>query len=159
MIVIAYRYRAYSNAGQRELFARHFGCKRKVFNLYLEEAHRLFQKTGSILSAYAFIKKLPAMKRTPELKYLAEVNSQSLQSAVLNAAESFEFCIRSEAVCRRQVETLETAEGQTELQEQARRLAVFPVPAECTRHLFRGTLRVDQTTQDRRSSMRFAPTV
>ena len=90
MTVIAYRYRAYPNAGQRELFARHFGCKRKVFNLYLEEAHRLFQKTGSILSAYAFIKKLPAMKRTPELKYLAEVNSQSLQSAVLNAAESFE---------------------------------------------------------------------
>ena len=89
MTVIAYRYRAYPNAGQRELFARHFGCKRKVFNLYLEEAHRLFQKTGSILSAYAFIKKLPAMKRTPELKYLAEVNSQSLQSAVLNAAESF----------------------------------------------------------------------
>ena len=72
MIVIAYRYRAYPNAGQRELFARHFGYKRKVFNLYLEEAHRLFQKTGSILSAYAFIKKLPAMKRTPELKYLAE---------------------------------------------------------------------------------------
>ena len=90
MTVIAYRYRAYPNAGQRELFARHFGCKRKVFNLYLEEAHRLFQKTGSILSAYAFIKKLPAMKRTPELKYLAEVNSQTLQSAVLYAAESFE---------------------------------------------------------------------
>ena len=90
MTVIAYRYRAYPNAGQRELFARHFGCKRKVFNLYLEEAHRLFQKTGSILSAYVFIKKLPAIKRTPELKYLAEVNSQSLQSAVLNAAESFE---------------------------------------------------------------------
>ena len=67
MTVIAYRYRAYPNAGQRELFARHFGCKRKVFNLYLEEAHRLFQKTGSILSAYAFIKKLPSMKRTPEL--------------------------------------------------------------------------------------------
>ena len=61
-----------------------------MFNLYLEEAHRLFQKTGSILSAYVFIKKLPAIKRTPELKYLAEVNSQSLQSAVLNAAESFE---------------------------------------------------------------------
>ena len=80
MTVIAYRYRAYPNAGQRELFARHFGCKRKVFNFYLEEAHRLFQKTGSILSAYVFIKKLPAIKRTPELKYLAEVNSQSLQS-------------------------------------------------------------------------------
>ena len=49
MTVIAYRYRAYPNAVQRELFARHFGCKRKVFNFYLEEAHRLFQKTGSIL--------------------------------------------------------------------------------------------------------------
>ena len=90
MTVIAYRFRAYPNSGQEELFARHFGCKRKVFNLYLEEAHRIFLKTGSILSAYAFIKKLPALKRSPELKYLAEVNSQSLQSAVLNAAESFE---------------------------------------------------------------------
>ena len=36
MTVIAYRYRAYPNAGQRELLARHFGCKRKVFNLYLD---------------------------------------------------------------------------------------------------------------------------
>ena len=90
MTVIAYRFRAYPNSGQEKLFARHFGCKRKVFNLYLEEAHRIFLKTGSILSAYAFIKKLPALKRSPELKYLAEVNSQSLQSAVLNAAESFE---------------------------------------------------------------------
>ena len=114
MTVIAYRYRAYPNAGQKELFARHFGCKRKVFNLYLEEAHRLFKKDGSILSAYTFNKKLPALKRSPELKYLAEVNSQSLQSAVLNAAESFER-FAFEALCRRQMETLKSAEGQAEL--------------------------------------------
>ena len=74
MTVIAYRYRAYPNAGQRELLARHFGCKRKVFNLYLEEAHRLFKKDGSILSAYTFIKKLPALKRSPELTLDAKIS-------------------------------------------------------------------------------------
>lgn len=90
MILKAYRYRLYPNAVEQNKLAQHFGCTRLVFNLYLEANQKTYEETGKGIKPYAFIVSLPKLKKTQEYSFLKDVNSQSLQSSVLNAGKALD---------------------------------------------------------------------
>ena len=71
----AIKYRLYPNAKQKELFAKTFGCCRKVWNLMLSDKIDNYKATKS------FGKQTPAMYKT-DFPFLKEVDSflQSIAS-------------------------------------------------------------------------------
>ena len=90
MTLKAYRYRLYPNAIEQNKLAQHFGCTRLVFNLYLEANQKAYKETGKGIKPYAFIVSLPKFKKSEEYSFLKDVNSQSLQSSVLNAGKALD---------------------------------------------------------------------
>ena len=90
MTLKAYRYRLYPNAVEQNKLAQHFGCTRLVFNLYLEANQKAYKETGKGIKPYTFIVSLPQLKKSEKFSFLKEVNSQSLQSSVLNAGKGLD---------------------------------------------------------------------
>ena len=90
MTLKAYRYRLYPNAVEKNKLAQHFGCARLVFNLFLEANLKAYKETGKGIKPYTFIVSLPKLKKSEEYSFLKDVNSQSLQSSVLNAGKALD---------------------------------------------------------------------
>lgn len=89
MSLKAYRYRLYPTDAQKVDFARHFGCTRLVFNKYIEAAEAHYKEKKTFLSAFTF-NTTGLMELKKENPFLSErINSQSLQSAVLNGAAAY----------------------------------------------------------------------
>ena len=65
-----YAYRAYPNAKQRELIKKTFGCKRFVYNYFLQLRIDIYEETKKTLSYNACSKRLTDLKR--ELPFLLE---------------------------------------------------------------------------------------
>lgn len=78
----AIKYRAYPVEEQKVMFAKTFGCVRKVYNLMLADKIVCYQETGS------FGKQTPAMYKD-EYPYLKEADSLALANAQLNLQASF----------------------------------------------------------------------
>ena len=78
----AYKYRLSPNNSQKELIAKHIGSSRFVYNLALETKTSAYIGNGVNLSRYELQSQLKELKK--ECTWLKEVNSQSLQSALLN---------------------------------------------------------------------------
>lgn len=78
----ALKYRLYPTNSQKELIAKHIGCTRFIYNFALEAKTKTYVKTKVSLSRYDLQKHLPELKK--ENEWLKEVNSQSLQVALLN---------------------------------------------------------------------------
>ncbi len=78
----AIKYRLYPTAQQQELFARTFGCCRKVWNLMLEEKIAVWKSTGKIPEV------TPARYKK-EYPYLREVDSLALANVQLNLQAAF----------------------------------------------------------------------
>jgi putative transposase len=85
-MIESYRYRLNPNISQKELLNKHFGCVRKVYNMALDFKNKSF-KEGKNISCYEIKTFLPNWKK--EFEYLKEVNSLSLQQAILNLDNSF----------------------------------------------------------------------
>lgn len=81
----AIKYRLYPNAKQKELFAKTFGCCRKVWNLMLSDKIDNYKATKS------FGKQTPAMYKT-DFPFLKEVDSLALANVQLNLEQSFRNC-------------------------------------------------------------------
>jgi putative transposase len=88
MIKKSYRYRLYPNTAQAVLLDRHFGCARLIYNWALGEKIRTYQETGASVSRHQLQAQLPEMKKT-DRPWLAEVNAQSLQAALMNLDKAF----------------------------------------------------------------------
>ena len=73
----AYKYRIYPSKEQEVLFAKTFGCCRKVYNLMLSDKIKSYGETGS------FGTQTPAMYKK-EYPYLKEVDSLALANVQLN---------------------------------------------------------------------------
>lgn len=86
---MAYRYRLYPDAAQRELLGKHFGCARFLFNWGLAKKTEAYQTTGKSLSRFDLDKQLTALKQQPETEWLKEVNSQSLQAALRHLESAY----------------------------------------------------------------------
>jgi putative transposase len=78
----AYRYRLYPNTIQKELISKHIGGSRFVYNLALETKNTAYIGSKINLSRYDLQKQMVDLKK--ECAWLKEVNSQSLQVALLN---------------------------------------------------------------------------
>ncbi|MCC8398146.1 MAG: transposase [Rickettsia endosymbiont of Labidopullus appendiculatus] len=85
----AYKYRIYPTKEQEQLLSKHFGCKRFVWNYFLNERKEHYLKNKEEIEAkrikgnlnyYDNAKQLTLLKR--EKEWLKECNSQSLQATL-----------------------------------------------------------------------------
>lgn len=78
----AIKYRVYPTANQRIMFAKTFGCCRKIYNLMLSDKIEGYKATGK------FPKVTPAQYKD-EYPYLREVDSLALANAQMNLQAAF----------------------------------------------------------------------
>lgn len=81
----AIKYRLYPTTEQCIMFAKTFGCCRKVYNLMLSNKISSYQESGS----FAFV--TPAMYKK-DYPYLREVDSLALANVQLNLQRAFKAC-------------------------------------------------------------------
>ena len=81
----AIKYRLYPTTEQRVMFAKTFGCCRKVYNLMLSDKIENYKATGK------FVSDTPA-KYKKEYPYLKEVDSLALANVQLNLQSAFKNC-------------------------------------------------------------------
>jgi putative transposase len=89
MMLKAYKYRIYPNKDQTVLLAKHFGCARYIYNYGLEQKIKAYSETKKSISRFVIQSDLPKLKKAEETKWLSEVNSLSLQAALLNLDMAF----------------------------------------------------------------------
>jgi putative transposase len=82
IVLMVYKYRLYPDEGQKVLLEKHFGCVRFIYNLALETKVSAYLTHKVNLSRYDLSVQLKELKQ--DCEWLKEVNSQSLQSALLN---------------------------------------------------------------------------
>jgi putative transposase len=87
MMLIAYKYRLYPDEEQREMFLKHIGACRFVYNLSLEQKIKTYETDKTTLSCYDLNAMLPDLKK--EFEWLKEINSQSLQQTNRNLDSAF----------------------------------------------------------------------
>ena len=85
----AFKYRLYPNAAQSILLAKHFGCVRWLYNWGLAMKTEAWTERKESLSRYDLDKLLPVLKKAEETAWLSEVNSQSLQSSLVNLEAAY----------------------------------------------------------------------
>lgn len=83
----SYKYRLYPTNSQKELISKHIGSARFVYNLALETKNTAYLGSNTNLSQFDLIKQLPELKK--ECEWLKEVNSQSIQQAIINMDGAF----------------------------------------------------------------------
>lgn len=83
----AYKYRLYPNKSQTVLLDKHIGSCRFIYNLALEVKQTAYAGNKTNLSCFAITKQLPDLKK--ECEWLKEINSQSLQQAIVNMDTAF----------------------------------------------------------------------
>lgn len=89
MMLKAYKYRLYPTKTQEVLLAKHFGCARYIYNYGLERKIKSYSETKKSVSRFAISADLPKLKKVEGTKWLSEVNSLSLQAALLNLDMAF----------------------------------------------------------------------
>ena len=88
MANIAYKYRLYPNVEQRILFAKTFGCCRKIWNLMLADRNEAYQKDKTS------IEPKPASYKK-DYPFLKEVDSLALANVQLNQRMAFKEFFKS----------------------------------------------------------------
>ena len=86
---IAYKYRIYPDKAQADLFAKTFGCVRKVYNLILDDRIKLHEQTNVGLGAFEYQKPKTTACFKDEFEYLKDVDSLALANAQLNVNTAF----------------------------------------------------------------------
>lgn len=89
MMLKAYKYRIYPTKSQEVLLAKHFGCARYIYNYGLERKIKSYSETKKSISQFTIQADLPKLKKAESTKWLSEVNSLSLQAALLNLDMAF----------------------------------------------------------------------
>ena len=88
MTNIAYKYRLYPNTEQQVLFAKTFGCCRKIWNLMLADRNEAYQKDRTSIDP------TPASYKK-DYPFLKEVDSLALANVQLNQRKAFREFFRS----------------------------------------------------------------
>ena len=100
-MLIAYKYRLYPNPGQTEMLNKHFGCVRWTWNWALAQKVERYERDGERLSVFDLKKRLPELKQEPDTEWLGEVNSQSLQEALVHLDKAFTRFFKGDAASPR----------------------------------------------------------
>jgi len=85
-----YRFRLEPAAIQEEGFRRYAGARRWVWNWALRQKQDYYQATGKGLSRVALSALFTALKKEPDTAWLAEVDSQLPQQAIIDLYRAFE---------------------------------------------------------------------
>lgn len=80
----ATKYRIYPNAEQEVFLSKHFGCVRWLYNRALTTKKEAWEAEKRNVTRYDLSAELPTLKKAEETAWLKEVNSQSLQAALVN---------------------------------------------------------------------------
>lgn len=91
----AFKYRLYPNPGQSDLLNKHMGAVRFVYNLALETKTYAYSTRQVSLSRYDLQVQLKDLKS--ECTWLKEINSQSLQCALLNLDSAYSLFFKGVA--------------------------------------------------------------
>ena len=89
----AFKYRIYPTEEQQVLLAKTFGCKRVIFNHYLNEQQTRYQNKEKHLSNYDINKDITKLKDVKE--WLREVDSIALQMAAEDLSVAYENFFKS----------------------------------------------------------------
>lgn len=89
MIHKAYKFRLYPTPDQEEFLCRSFGASRWVYNYFLNYRDNKFKNEGLRVSYFDMKKMFPLLKKQEETSWLKEINSQSLQCALLNLDSAY----------------------------------------------------------------------
>ena len=82
------KFRIYPTDDQKAFFAKHFGGVRFIYNYFLSRSNEIYTKEKGAVSIYDLKEEIPLLKATSENSWLKELNSQSLQEAVLNLGKA-----------------------------------------------------------------------
>lgn len=85
----AFKFRLYPNEEQKTIFAKHSGSCRFLYNYGLAKKIELYQKENKRISCFELINEITELKKQEEYKWLAEVNSQSLQQSLRHLDNAF----------------------------------------------------------------------
>jgi putative transposase len=89
----AIKYKLYPTSKQKELFAKTFGCCRKIWNLMLADKIEYYKTTGKMLMT------TPAKyKKLDEYKYLKEVDSLALANVQLHLQTAYKNFFRDNKI-------------------------------------------------------------
>ena len=91
--LLAYKYRIYPTEDQQVLLSKTFGCKRFIFNHYLNVQQERYKNKEKHLSNYDINKDITKLKETKE--YLREVDSIALQMAAEDLSVAYENFFKS----------------------------------------------------------------
>jgi len=83
----AHKYRIYPSREQETLITKHIGSARFIYNLALETKQMAYSGAKVNLSRYELSAQIPELKK--ECPWLKEINSQSLQKALINLDNAF----------------------------------------------------------------------
>ncbi len=92
MMLKGFRYRMYLKKDQEEMFLKHIGACRFVYNLSLEQKIKAYETEKKTLTRFDLNNALPQLKS--ENEWLKEVNSQSLQQANKHLDSAFKKFFR-----------------------------------------------------------------
>ena len=84
----------FPNENQAELMRKTLGCKRYIFNQFLNERIERYKAGLPIVSYMEQVKQLPIMKKDPKTIWLGEVDSTALQNAVKDLQNAFDNFFR-----------------------------------------------------------------
>ena len=82
-----YKYLIKPNKEQIEMFEKHFGCVRFVYNWGLEQKIKTYQETTKNITVFNLITSLPELKE--DNPWLKEINSQSIQMSLKNLDNAY----------------------------------------------------------------------
>lgn len=89
--------RLYPNKSQEEYLSKCFGCGRYLYNYFLVKTQEQYRQNQTFLWYYDFQNEIPVLKRQEETKWLKEVDSTCLQSAVKNLDTALNNFVKSKS--------------------------------------------------------------
>src|SRR5690348_12953350 len=84
-----YTYRLHPTSEQAHLFVQWAGCRRLVWNHFLERRQQHYRQTGQTLSYAALCRELTVLKQQPEFAFLNECDSQALQQGLKDLCTAY----------------------------------------------------------------------
>ena len=90
-----YKFRVYPNSEQQELFFKTVGCRRLIWNMFLNLHEEDYKLNGSSLSQYDAVKLLSKLKKCEDYEFLKDVDSSALRIAIEDLYASYNLFYKS----------------------------------------------------------------
>lgn len=89
MLHKAYKFRLLPTKEQEEFLCKSFGASRWVYNYFLNYRDSKFKNEGVRVNYFEMKRMFPELKKQEETSWLKEINSQSLQCALMNLDSAY----------------------------------------------------------------------